>query len=929
MIRFHLLLPASLRHRLLLLFVLTALVPLGALAMYALSSVHATLSHTRQIELVHASKSMGMTVVEHLQDVTAFVVSTRDVSADAVTATTRIAQGLGDKLAGLALLKGDRLIASYGRLPPLPATPAVLPGPIVAISASADAPRLFLVVPATVDGLPAKVAVLLNDDYLWGDPDEFPLMTDFAVLTDDGRPLFGPHQTTPQANPAIDAALRQHGHSGVLTLDAQGAAPMFVGYWTLSLTRFGDPSIVIAAIQPRAYTLAPIDAFARAFVPIAILSALAAALLALVQIRRVLRPLAALKAAAARVANNDFSASVDVPGEDEVAELGKSFNTMSSHLWQQFDTLYRYGEIDRMVLTQIDPEQAIGSALDGIQAATGVNTLQLLIEERATPQLYRLTRSTDAGAPHAERVASEPLPGWPGDDDWRVLASTELPAGLLASATMTPFYQCSAVRRTQSHQLALVIPAQTPDELHPVCKGQVDGFLDRIAIALSTADRERELVKRARYDALTGLPNRYEFFEKLNAAVTAAQQDGTHGALLFLDLDHFKRANDALGHLAGDKLLRKAVERLRSALPADHLLARLGGDEFTLLCPARHEMPDVPPLADSLIDLFRDAFTISGRPIVVGLSIGSVGFPADGSRAEDLLRRADTAMYQAKRAGRNRHVAFQAHMEQEILASLELDDALHRALGRQEFRLHYQPQVDARSNALVGAEALIRWQHPEKGLVGPGNWIPQAEENGLIDDIGAWALREACAQLLRWDADDIHVPRLAVNVSAKQLLGDSFQDIVMMTLTATGLAPERLELEITESQLMINPDVAIPVLRALSELGIGISIDDFGTGYSSFGQLRKLPLAALKVDRSFIQDVDCSTEAHAVVQAIIQMAHALELKVVAEGVETPAQRAAVTTLHCDAIQGYVVARPTPPHEFAIFARSHGSADAPA
>jgi diguanylate cyclase (GGDEF)-like protein len=389
--------------------------------------------------------------------------------------------------------------------------------------------------------------------------------------------------------------------------------------------------------------------------------------------------------------------------------------------------------------------------------------------------------------------------------------------------------------------------------------------------------------------------------------------------LLFLDLDHFKRANDVLGHLAGDALLRMTTERLQQVTRPGDLLARLGGDEFTLLCGAEGPEPDVDTLASALIESLGRPFQVEGRTVFVGLSVGSVRFPEDGNTALDLLRRADTAMYHAKKSGGQRHAAFQIAMEDEFQDSLALDQAIRDAITRDQFRLHYQAQVSAKSGRLLGAEALIRWILPDGKIRGPIEWIPYAEGTPLINEIGAWILATACMQIRRWDQAGCPIERLAVNVAARQLDDEHFYDYVVDALESAGIAPHRLELEITESQLMASPEAAVTVLRRLTALGIALAVDDFGTGYSSFSQLRQLPLSILKIDRSFVIDLDSSEDARAVVLAIIQMAHALRFTVVAEGVETQAQLRVLEGFGCDTIQGYLIGRPV---SAAAFADTH-------
>ncbi|MGH8809060.1 MAG: putative bifunctional diguanylate cyclase/phosphodiesterase, partial [Noviherbaspirillum sp.] len=428
---------------------------------------------------------------------------------------------------------------------------------------------------------------------------------------------------------------------------------------------------------------------------------------------------------------------------------------------------------------------------------------------------------------------------------------------------------------------------------------------------------EAELQYQAHHDTLTGLPNRFLLYDRLAQAIAYSSRHARPIWLVFVDLDRFKFVNDSLGHKAGDLLLKTISERLLSAVRQTDTVARLGGDEFVLILPERTDgNASLSTTAiQRILDTVAQPLTIEGHEFFPTCSIGVATYPADGADADTLMMHADIAMYRAKETGRNNFQFFASSMNEKTLERLRLEGELRRALERGEFVLHYQPQVDLRTGHIVGMEALIRWHHPELGMVPPQRFIGLAEETGLIVPIGAWVLRTACAQNKAWQRAGLGHLRVSVNLSARQFAQQDLAKSIIAVLDETGLAASNLEIELTESLVMTDVERAIDALRALKAIGVQLSIDDFGTGYSSLSYLKRFPIDVLKIDRSFVRDMTVDPDDAAIVASIISLSHSLKLHVIAEGVETQEQLAYLRAHGCDEMQGYYFSKPVPAEEF--------------
>ena len=424
-------------------------------------------------------------------------------------------------------------------------------------------------------------------------------------------------------------------------------------------------------------------------------------------------------------------------------------------------------------------------------------------------------------------------------------------------------------------------------------------------------EAEKRLIQMAHYDALTDLPNRTLFFKNLTRILNRAADRGWSGALLCIDLDHFKNINDTRGHALGDELLRQVSHRLIECIRVRDSIARLGGDEFAVILAAHGGQRRAHAVSKRILERLRLPFSVKGNEVSVSASIGVAVFPDDALVAETLVKYADTAMYQAKHAGRDTFRFFTTQMNTDALARLDIETALRKAVDNQEFVLHYQPKMQIDSGRVCGLEALLRWERPGYGLVSPAEFIPVLEDTGLILPVGRWVLEEACRQIAAWQASPIGRVAVSVNIAGRQFVAGNLEREVIRALESHNVDANLLELELTESSLMANTQSAIKTLQILRNLGVSISIDDFGTGYSSLAYLRRFPVDKLKIDMAFIRGVTTNADDAAIVLAIIRMAHTLKLEVIAEGVETTAQLEYLRSHRCDQIQGYYLSRPLP------------------
>jgi diguanylate cyclase (GGDEF)-like protein len=914
-------------------FVLSALIPIAAMALLSLGQVQALLIEQGHARLAQTSEGYAASLYDRLLVVEQ---RAREMSArvDADIASPDASAENGQRrFTAIGVADGhDHVAQISGTLTAVPSLDAAQSSKLAAggfvlasVPASRGAARVFIV--GALDPARPRNARLVAEilpAYLWGEVTALPAQTGVCVIGERGVVLFCSDAAGMAAASELAGQPRESS-SGRLRFDLEDATYL-ADYRELFLkSQFGTRSWTVIATKREADVFAPIASFKSIFFPVTGLALLLVALLSVTQVRRTLVPLEKLIDGTRRAGDRDFSARVDESSDDEFGELASSFNSMAARLGSQFTALLTLSDIDQAILSRLDLDRVIETVVTRMRDIVPADFVSIAIVDRNAPAMLRIyTRNEHGeGGLELERCACSAedigvLLNYP-DGLWldRAQAVTPYlaPAAKLGATSLLvlPIIWQNAV--VGAVVLGFAAAAMLTDEE----RAQARSLGDRVGVAFATAAKDEQLYYQANYDALTALPNRLYFKDQLARRFAQAQREPQPFALLFIDLDNFKSINDSLGHGAGDEVLRQTAERLKRCVRETDTLTRLGGDEFTIILPQIRSTRDPESVAEHLLEVLAEPFRVDGDEHFLNASIGIALYPADGKSAEDLLRNADTAMYRAKEGGRGRFVYFEERMNVAALARVSLERELRRAIDRNEFSLWYQPQLDLRTGAVSGAEALLRWDSPEHGQRMPSDFIALAEETGLIEPIGEWVLREACRQYVAWQEEGIRLPHLAVNVSARQFRQKGLVAKVRSIIEEAGIAPHCLELEITESLLIEANNGIAAMFDELQALGVTLALDDFGTGYSSLGYLKRFPMRTVKIDRSFVMDLTADDDgAGAIAAAIVAMAHALQKRVVAEGVETERQAALLTRLGCDHIQGYHYSHPLTAPMLAAF-----------
>jgi diguanylate cyclase (GGDEF)-like protein len=767
----------------------------------------------------------------------------------------------------------------------------------------------------------------INSEFLWDVP--LDVTSVLCVLGETGGRLFCSGTVPADMIDSVKQRLSER-QSGRFDWEWD-ATKYLANYWSLFLKHsFHANQWTIILGEPEAEVLAAMAHFKSMFPPVIAVSILAVVLLSISQIRRSLVPLERLSEGTRQIAERNFTEPVQIDSGDEFEELAGSFNAMASRLERQFGTLATMAEIDRLILSTMDAEYIVETLLRRLHEVVPCRSVcvAVLDEEGAAATLH-INREVAKNVTTSESCVLTP-------DE--VAALLDSPHHLfISSGDPLPGY-LTPLMDGETRRI-LVLPVVLKDNLAAIIAigiedgsdfseediGQAREVADRTAVALSNAAWEEKLYHQAHYDALTDLPNRVLLRDRLEQAMSRASREGTCVAVLFLDLDRFKSINDSLGHVAGDLFLKEMGARLSRELREGDSVVRFGGDEFIIVVPDIpgdiHIITTISKICENILAATIEPFSLDGHEITITSSVGVSLYPQDADNFDDLLKNADTAMYHAKGQGRDNYQFYAQDLNAAAMQRFNMQNDLHRALENDELELYYQPQVDLQSGKLVGAECLIRWQHPELGIVSPSRFIPIAEDTGLIISIGEWVLRTACAQSRVWQNRGLPAVRMAVNLSARQFRSRNLVTVVSQILKDTQIPVQLLELEVTEGAIMTDIDRTISTLRALSEMGVRLAVDDFGTGYSSLAYLAQFPLDVLKIDQSFVRDVVDRSDVACVVSAIVGLAHSLDLTVVAEGVESQAQLEFLRALGCEEIQGYLYSRPLAASDFEELLRN--------
>jgi diguanylate cyclase len=893
------------------LFLVASLVPLFVVALWLAHRVGGEVERHANEQIAAATRSYGRVLLEKLLAVTAAL-----PAGDAQTLSP-VAEWTA-----AAIVRGGDVTARIGEWPVSPAS----------IHTSADEPTVALVGSAgrydVVIARPSgesTVLAVVDPEYLWQTKDILARGMEVCVL---GEPkLHGLVQCSspiPEGTLATLEAARRTSASGKLSWSL-GGDDWLAAYWQLFVpSRFAGESLTIVVSQPRDVALESLGGFYLVVAQAAVLTFALIFLLAGAQIRRTLEPLGELLRGTRRIAAQDFTTPVRIAAGDEFGDVGGAMNAMSAQLNHQFASLRALADIDRLILETAAIETVLGALLERLRTLVPHGEHLVLRIDSDDPNHGRIYRATGTEPLTLDRVViTNNLREWLAAQVGGNATRADLLARHGVAAGQWPADACVHVAPMRVGETVVGALIAVDAATTPFTAREMDSIRElavRVSVAVAAGNREAELFRRAHFDALTGLPNRDLLDDRLRQAVAQAHRDERRLAVLFIDLDGFKEINDTLGHRSGDELLKETGLRLSVVLRDADTVARLGGDEYAIVLPQVHSALEAEAVAIKVVESLKRPFAIDGREVFVSASVGIAIFPEDGSTAEELLRRADMAMYGAKDAGKSCYRFFAHEMDEQIQERHTLHHALRHALDAGQFFLAYQPQREFATHRFPSVEALLRWRHPERGLVSPALFVPILEETGLIGEVGLWVLRRALADFAQWRAQGLPFERVAVNVSARQLQEWNFAETVIATLDAAGLEGHHLEVEITEASVIANFRAANDTLARLLRHGVKIALDDFGTGYSSLAYLNELEFDTLKIDRAFVANLPADKSV-AIVKAIIAVAGTLGKHVVAEGIETESQYRKLAALGCDLGQGYLLCRPLEAPKLEAWIRS--------
>jgi len=935
--------PHSVRRRIVILFIICGLIPVAGAVLSSYRYVERELLGERATRLSEAASIYATVLVDRLGDAERAaleaVASGRYSGPDAGPQLRRLFRsGITYGPAGAKTLFGAPEAFPLAGDFDLDRLPLAGQSHLLVSRARGGETRIWLALPAAPGDRGPAIVLEVDPAYLWARHEPLPDATETCVLSLDGRAI------SCARPPPAQALLTFLGQRAV---DGRGAprdgeilfpwtsddVRLVSGARELFLEgRFGAAAWIVTATQDHDRMLEPVHALAARVLPSILIGILLTALLGMIHVRRTLRPLNTLSESARRVAEGDFSMRIKVERDDELGILAATFNGMSERLGRQFAALHGQAEIDAAILDGADLDRVAKAALAHLPVIAPAARHWLILADSGTAHEHKLYAIDETGSLSTTkfRLPAGTTLREPASRTGAWVAHDSLTRdGVFEALHDMRVFAVSFGRDTEVDGAVLLGLADTSAPNGETID-QLRRYADRIAVALGTARRGEELHRRAFFDSLTELPNRAMGIETLARAVAGAARHQRNMAVLFVDLNGFSEVNDEFGHAAGDAVLVESAARLRDCMRRSDLVARLGGDEFAVVLPEIRDTGDAAVVARHIVEALESPINVGVGSARVSASIGVAVYPGDGTNAEELLKCADLAMYHAKQAEGDgeRIVFFTQSMNEQMVQRKMLDRDLRRALELEQFQLYYQPQLELATGRITGCEALIRWLHPERGMVPPMQFIGHAESTGLIEQIGSWALGEACMQFMSWRARGLSIEHVSVNASPREFRLKHYAASVADIVRASGIPAHCLHIEITESAVLGDHDAVHTNLDALTALGTPIELDDFGTGYSSLAHLRDLPVQVVKLDRSFIKPIHEDAAALEIVRAAIRMTPALGKTVVAEGVELAEHRDLLSSIGCDTLQGYLLSPPVPAEKFEALVRAQSRGAAP-
>ncbi|NKB35308.1 MAG: EAL domain-containing protein [Pseudomonadales bacterium] len=927
-------------RRLFVVFILSAIIPVLTLAAISYNRVSEQLLIQNQEQQQQEAKSIGLAIYERLTTLKSeLLILESSFALDPEFSLNRLPIGLQNsftsKLRNLGLLNQSQ---HYRNLIGPPdhkididsienlATSATQ-FTLLTQEDAEGTPRTLVVGPIG-GGLEAQILIAeLNQDFLWNtetiNPDQ-----QLCVLDQSDITLFCSQDIPANLVDTFQDRVANE-FSGTFEWNTLTGESQLISFWSIFLeNEYGIDDWTSLISIPRQEIFQPITEFQNTFVIAFLISILLVLLLSSNQIRRILNPLRILTQGIQEVGNSNFENKVIIESRDEFQDLADSFNTMGGKLSEQFQSLETMAEIDRLILSSEDADSIVRIVLVRIQEIIGCDQIGIAAQnsEGSFSKMYIRSQNgqQDAEIQETEIEITESTIEFLQQNRDGVFVELDHTAPLFLESLVD-----------LGGTVCLVLPLYIDDDLSAIValsyisspedkqKLLIDNrsWADRVGVALSNAKWQEKLYNQANYDALTGLPNRPAFRTYLQQTLNRAQRKDEMIGVLFIDLDRFKMVNDTLGHAAGDDYLKDIADRLSLCVRNTDMLARLGGDEFTIVVSEnpdyQHIKTAISAVAEKLLGVIPLPVEIEGQELRSTASIGISLYPLDANNAEELMRNADSAMYHAKANGGGKYHYYSEELNQAISDQLRVENELRYAIRNDLLELYFQPQIDANSEKLLGAESLLRWNHPKAGIIAPDDFIPIAEETNLIIEIDNWVLNAACSQLKKWQNEGYEEFRVAVNLSARFFQQDDVVTRLKELAKQYEIKSHNLELEITEGTLIEDIDAALKTLEALRDLDFVLTIDDFGTGYSSLSYLKKLPIDKLKIDQAFVEKCVTDPVDNALVKTIINMAHNLEMDCIAEGVELEEQLTFLRAEKCNEIQGFYYSKPLPASQFEM------------